>query len=124
MPNDFIDGIGDAYDAGDTDPYIDAAAAEEALREDFPLWADAVENGLADWESAALMAAFDVENPYDVSEVSLNYDGSEWTMSIVEGDEIHEVDLGEDLEFWVWDWLYDMADDFGWDWAIMYGEAE
>ncbi len=89
MPNDFIDGIGDAYDAGDTDPYIDAAAAEEALREDFPLWADAVENGLADWESAALMAAFDVENPYDVSEVSLNYDGSEWTMSIVEGDEIH-----------------------------------
>lgn len=118
--NEFINGIGGEFDRGNTDPFINPREAREAIREDFSEWERAIEAGLADAESSALMAALGVENPYDVSGVSLSNDNDQWTISITEGGDIHQADVGEALPFWVWDWFYTMADEFGWDWEVLY----
>lgn len=121
MPdNEFIDGLGEVFESGESDPYIQPDSARDAIREDFPQWEDAIADGLADYESAALMASFGVDDPYDISGISLNYDGDNWEMSVQGSDATYEIDLGGDLPFWVWDWLYDMADAFDWDWEIGY----
>lgn len=122
MPdNEFVDRIRSTFDGGENDPYIAPSSAADAIGEDYPQWQTAVNNGLADYESATLMAAFGVDDPYQISEIGLSHSDSGWTLTIVNGDEIIEIDMqSDDLPFWVWDWLYDMADDFGWDWEISY----
>lgn len=122
MPdNEFIERLRSTFDGGENDPYIAPSSAEQAIGDDYPDWQRAVNNGLADYESASLMAAFGIDNPYQVDEVGLSHENQDWNLTFVYGDEIIVIDLdSDDLPFWVWDWLYDMADDFGWDWEISY----
>ena len=120
--NEYINYLQHIFET-DSDPYIRPSAARDAIQEDYPRWQDAVNDGLADYESAALMASFNIDNPYEIQEVGLNHENGNWTITVISNDEAIEIDLGsDDLPYWVWDWFYQMADDFGWDWEVSYAE--
>lgn len=124
-PSEFIQYLKDRYEHGDTDPFIQPFQAADAIQKDYPEWQTAIDANLTDAETAARLASFGVDNPYDVTMIGIDFDNDNWTLRFeTNNGETIVIDLGSDsIPLWVWDEVYDLADDMGWDWEITYTEV-
>lgn len=123
MPdNEFINQVRADFEASpESDPYINYREAEAAIREDYPSWTDAIEHGIGNWDTAAMLSSFGMDDPYSVTGIELEHNSDGWTLSYTDNEGTTEIALGDiDLPEWVWDDLYDLADDFDWDWEVSY----
>lgn len=108
----WFDELEEAFQSSN-EPFVDPQEARDALEAGgFDDWLDAVGNGLIDYETAAYLADFGLGSPYDMNDVSIEWNayGCDITIETESGTvELHFDD--PELPDWIWQEFYDLIDD-------------